>query len=110
MSINGASHYYDELQSDPESPVTSAPAQDTNPETQLREKDLEAGDTVDELKPPSGLSRAFQSLRWKRAVHDEGVPEKAEPVQKTPEYTEEARKLVRSFTRVHFDSETKQNR
>jgi hypothetical protein len=112
MNNAGAPHYYDELTSEPESPVTTTAVRDFS--TIKAEGDVEPG-TVDDhtatsSQQPSGLTRAFQSLRWKKAAKEEGEPEKAEPARKPPEYTEEARKLVRSFTRVNFQSDTKENR
>ena len=113
MSNTGATHHYDELTSEPDSPVIGTTVQDF--EKGSPEGDAETGtlqrETTTESKKTSGVSRALQSIRWKRAAREQGEVEKTElAARKPPEYTDEARKLVRSFTRVNFDSDTKENR
>lgn len=107
MSNTGGTHHYDELTSEPDSPTVK------DFEIAVPEGDAETGDLqrqiTTESKKASGISRALQSIRWKRAAKEQGEVEKTElaAARKPPEYTDEARKLVRSFTRVNFDSDTK---
>lgn len=104
---------YDEYKYDSDGPGPEVAKEPKSPETH----DLEAGllqpkdDAHSRPTHGSSVSRALRSIRWKRdPIPENEVVEKAEGAPKPPEYTEEARKLVRSFTQKHFDQEQKQAR
>lgn len=110
MSKADSSQPYEELKYDSDGPGPEVATQE--PKSPVHGGDLEAGllqlkdaESHEETQG-SSVSRALRSIRWKRSpTIREGEAEKEEVPQKPPEYTEEARKLVRSFTQTHLDPE-----
>lgn len=115
MSKADSSQPYEELKYDSDGPGPEVATQE--PKSPAHGSDLEAGllqpkdaESHEETQA-SSVSRALRSIRWKRSpTIREREAEKEETPPKPPEYTEEARKLVRSFTQSHFDPENQQAR
>lgn len=115
MSNPDGTYYYDEIKPEPESPTTdSGKEADLEHPTLHREGDLEAGKGPQKQEHSgSGVSRLLRSITWRGgrgAKQEESTTEKNELPQQPPDYNDEARKLVRSFTRVNWDSSPTQNR
>ena len=120
MSSTDLSQSYDDLKYESDGQGPEVVKEPRSPVVHDHGSDLEAGlleqksDGADsrETAHGSSVSRALRSIKWKRnpTIPENEVLEKAENAQKPPEYTEEARNLVRSFTQRHFDAEQKQAR